>query len=230
MERAGMSADILQSIPFAKVFGAAALLSIPWLSSWKKINWHFKRGNQSLAPIFNGTATVLATLLFTGAVYRTPPEWWVRLSVWVGFIAVGILVVFYVGLLYEFKDSVANNRALPALLLALACYIALWGVAAVYTRQAFIFRDYRVNGGFAYLDGKPVEHASVELLDDDGERISATETGANGFWLDFRSRHAEDGSNTKRPTMLRLSHSAGDKPLVEEGRIDHVYRFQQPSL
>jgi hypothetical protein len=228
-----MLASMLDSIPYAKVFGAAALLGLPWVSTWEKLDWHFKRGEQSLGPIFNGIASVLAMLLFTGSVYKTPPEWWVRLPLWPGFIAVGVLAIIYVGMLLAFKESVAQNRALVAVIIALACYIALWGVAATYTRQVFIFRDYRVYGGFAYLDGNPAPTALIALLDENGERISATRTNKDGSWLDFRSRLMEDGSTlTKRPTTLSLEIPSGssiEQPLVEEGRIDHVYRFQTPA-
>jgi hypothetical protein len=222
----------LDNATVAKVGSALTLLALPWVSSWKKIDWHFKHGKKSLALIFNGTASVLASLLFTGAVYKTPPEWWVRLSIWIGFASVGILVVVYVGILLAFKRTVSEGRALLAVLFALACYIALWGVAAVYTRQVFIFHDYRVNGGFVYLDGKPAQLMRLELVAPDGERIGQTETNPNGSWLDFRDRNTEDGAGlSPRSTRLRLlipGQGSAELPLVAEGRVDHIYRFQTP--
>lgn len=217
----------------AKVGSALTLLALPWISSWEKIDWHFKRGKHSLALIFNGTASVLASLLFTGAVYKTPPEWWVTLSIWVGFAAVGTLVVVYVGVLLAFRRAVFEGRALLAVLFALACYIALWGVAAVYTRQVFIFHDYRVNGGFAYLDGRPANAMQLELLNAKGERVGQTDTNPDGSWLDFRDRNKEDGTGlSPTSTTLRLiipGHRWADLSLVAEGRVDHLYRFQTPS-
>lgn len=218
----------VQGVTLSKVIGGAALLTIPWVSSWKKIDWHFTRENKSLSPIFNGTASVLSTLLFTGAVYKTPPEWWVRLPIWAGFIAATILVVTYVGILFAYKKTVAEGGALRPLLAGLTCYIALWGVAAVYTRQVFIFSDYRVNGGVVYLNGKPAPFMRLELLSPEGERTGVIMTNHDGTWLDFRQRRKEDGSGSQSPTRLRLSidnTKAIEQPLVQEGRIDPVYQF-----
>jgi hypothetical protein len=225
-----LAGSLLQGATLPKVVGGVALLAIPWASSWEKINWHFTRERKSLSAIFNGTASVLAALLFTGSVYKTPPEWWVRLPVWAGFIAATILVVAYVGMLFGYKKKVADGGALWALLVALTCYITLWGVAAVYTRQVFIFSDYRVNGGIVYLDGKPASRMPLELLSPQGERVGFVMTKDDGSWLDFRERRKEDGSGvSQRPTRLRLSaQNSGqiEQPLVQEGRIDPLYEFE----
>lgn len=220
-------ADSISQFSYEKVFGAAALFVLPWASSWSKINWHFTYGNQSLSRLFNATASVLATVLFTATVYKAPSKMWVTLPVWVGFIVVMGFVITYVGLLFRYKDAIQNKKQTWPIIVSLAIYIGLWGVAAVYTRQAFVFRDYWVYGGKAYVDGKPAAAEELYLVDATGAQISSIRTDPNGKWLDYRLRLSEaDQTLTPKPSMLKLPSKTLTLALAEEGRLDADYYFK----
>src|SRR4029077_16773616 len=155
-----------------KAIAGLALFSIPWASSWKRIDWHFKRGKRSQSGLFNGVSTVLASILFTAALLRPPQPWLVRLPIWVGFGLASLLVAAYVCLLYRYGASVSNGKALWPLVIGLVLYTWLWGLVAVYTRQAYIFREYHVYGGQILDQGKPAAGKRIQMVD-----VSEVEAG-----------------------------------------------------
>jgi hypothetical protein len=208
----------------AKVLGGTLLFGIPWASSWKRIDWHFIREDKSMAPIFNGSASVLATLLFTGTVYQAPSEAWIWLPLYLGFIVATLVLTAYIGILYKYKDAVRQGSLWP-ILAGLVLYVNLWGIAAIYTRQIFIFHDYRVYGGVIQEKGL-VKSTNYELFDGDGELIYAGSTDSNGKWLAYWKRIDEQGGAAKEAKKIGLAGSSTNRQMMRgEGLIDMPFSF-----
>jgi hypothetical protein len=170
-----------------KIAASLALLGIPWASSWKRIDWHFKWGTKSQSGVFNGVASVLAAILFTASVFRPPARWVVLLPEWIGFLAASLLASAYVWLLHRYKEPVEKKQMLWPLVLGLILYTWLWGLVAVYTRQAYIFRDYHVYGGHVLDSGQPAVGKRIQMVDASGREDGMPEdvTDAKGKWLIF---------------------------------------------
>ena len=105
-------------------------------------------------------------------------------------------------------------------------YTWLWGLVAVYTRQAYIFRDYWVFGGHVFDQGQPAVGKRVQMVNAAGVEAGMPEdvTDKNGRWLIFWS-----ASSDCRATDVQIELSNARTPkrslVACKGRTDIDFTF-----
>jgi hypothetical protein len=234
----GENDDVLMSwtdsaLTAGKFVAGGCLLAIPWASNWQKIDWHFTWNRSSQKNLFNGAASIIAAIFYTGATFQPPQNWMVAWPLWLGALICTLFVGLYVLLLYKYKRRVTDGNVLWPLVLGLVLYISMWCIVALFSRRAFIFQDYHIDGGYLCVDDRPQPNLPFELLDEHRSSLFENRADASGHFLCIRNREKPSKSSVPRRAAYLIAQipcvGSQELPISAEGITDAKYNFSSSS-